>query len=478
MSSIEVIIPKKVYLPCYWHLINSQADINFLWGGRDSGKSHFIAQRLIKKCLSADYFRCIMVKKTGNSIEASQWQTIKDIVEEWGLTELFQFRKSPLSIECVNGNRFLARGCDDPANLKSIKDPTDVWYEELNQLLLYDFVTVASTLRSNKAKVEQWGSFNPEVAGNYEESWLYKTFFSTYSGDIYSNFTSTWSIDLPGGENYNFTYTSTHTTYHDNQHCKPERKAFLEQLATIDPYYYTVYTLGKWGNIKVGSPFIWTFNRSTHIVKGLQAIPHLPIILSWDFNVDPMTCLAGQVKDFEDARILDEFRLLNSDIEQLCERIRVAYPDRMFLVTGDASGQNRTVIKRDLDNYKVIKRELKLGMAQFKLPAANPPIKKTRLLCNALLSKHPKYHFSDRVPYLITDIENTEVDEHGGINVSKDKHVGHLFATWRYFNFTFLHKFIDLNYEDEANVHGSTGNGVLQNPSNGTRGIYNPGRIN
>lgn len=419
-----------------------------------------------------------MVKKTGNSIEASQWQTIKDIVEEWGLSELFQFRKSPLSIECVNGNRFLARGCDDPANLKSIKDPTDVWYEELNQLDLYDFVTVTSTLRSNKVKVEQWGSFNPEARGNYEEFWLYKTFFSTYSGDIYQNFSSTWSIDLPDGDQYQFSYTSTHTTYHDNPHCKPERKAFLEQLSLIDPYYYTIYTLGKWGNIKIGAPFIFTFSRAKHIVPGLEPIPHLPIILSFDFNVDPITCISGQVRDLEEARILEEFRILNSDIEELCQRIITTYPDRMFQVTGDASGQNRTVIKRDLDFYKIIKRELKLGMAQFKIPAANPPIKKTRLLCNALLSKHPNYHFSDRVPHLITDIENTEVDEHGGINESKDKHVGHLFACWRYFNFTFLHKYISLVSEEKPDIQGNGSARNVHESSYGTRSIYNPGRIN
>jgi phage terminase large subunit len=445
MSEIEIQIPKSVYLPCYQHLVNEQADIHFLWGGRDSGKSHFIAQRLIRKCLKSSYFRCIMVKKTGNSIEASQWQTIKDLVSEWGLNELFVFKKSPLSIECVNGNTFLARGCDDPANLKSIKDPTDVWYEELNQLDLYDFITITSTLRSNKVKAEQWGSFNPEAKGNYEDFWLFKTFFSTYAGDIYKNFTSTWSIDLPDGSAYGFTYTSTHTTYKDNRYCKPERKAFLEQLQIIDPHYYTVFTLGKWGNVKIGSPFIFTFDKTKHIQKGLQPFPYKPIILTWDFNVDPITCISGQIEElnnpFSEVRILEQFKLFNSDPEEICERIRVTYPDKSFLVTGDASGQNRIAIKRDLDYYKVIRRELKLGMGAFKLPPANPPIKKTRLLCNSLLAKHPNYHFSDRVPDLIIDIENTEVDAHGGINESKDKHVGHLFAAWRYINWNFLHSF-------------------------------------
>jgi hypothetical protein len=108
-------------------------------------------------------------------------------------------------------------------------------------------------------------------------------------------------------------------------------------------------------------------------------------------------------------RILEQFKLFNSDPEEICERIRVTYPDKSFLVTGDASGQNRIAIKRDLDYYKVIRRELKLGMGAFKLPPANPPIKKTRLLCNSLLAKHPNYHFSDRVPDLIIDIENTRL---------------------------------------------------------------------
>lgn len=439
MNEVEVKIPENVYLPCYRHLNHSVADINFLWGGRDSGKSHYIAQRLIRKCLKASYFRCIMVKKTGNSIEASQWQTIKDMVEEWGLSELFIFRKAPLSIECINGNRFLARGCDDPANLKSIKDPTDVWYEELNQLDLYDFITVTSTLRSNKVKIQQWGSFNPEAKGGYEDFWLYKTFFS--KGDIYQNFESTWSIDLPEGEKYEFTYTSTHTTYNDNPHCTPERKAFLEQLQVIDPYYYTVFTMGNWGNIKAGSPFIFNFERNKHIVKGLAYLD-LPVIISFDFNVDPITCIAGQC-DFDEVRILDEFRILNSDIYELCARVEAAYPDKMLIITGDASGQNRTALKRDMDYYKVIKNELRLGMGQFKLPASNPPIKKTRLLCNALLKKHENYHFSDRVPYLITDIESTQVNADGDIDESKDKHKGHLLACWRYFNYTFMRKFIN-----------------------------------
>lgn len=437
-----VIIPESVYLQCYRHLNNSNADLNFLWGGRDSGKSHYIAQRLIRKCMREKYFRCLLVKKTFNSIHDAQWQTIKDIVNDWGLSHLFKFKESPLSIECVNGNKFLARGCDDPGNLKSIKDPSDVWYEELNQLELNDFITVATTLRTDKANITQWCSFNPETEGPYTDHWLYKYFFK----DKPFNFDDKWIFELPTKEKIEFNYTSTHTTYFDNSHVTAQRIAFLEWLADSDPYYHKVFAKGEWGNIKAGSPFIFNFDRAKHIVKGLQPRDDLDICLSFDFNVDPITCHSGQVDEtagYEEVRILDEFRLLNSDIEQLCELVKSHYPNRMIKVTGDASGQNKTALKRDLDYYKEIKRILNLNMGQFYVPSFNPPIKKTRVLCNTLLAKHPRYYFSDRVPYLILDIEETEVDENGGIDESKDKHKGHLFACWRYFNNTFLGNFLN-----------------------------------
>lgn len=414
MNNVEVIIPTSVYLPCYRHLNNSLADINFLWGGRDSGKSHYIAQRLIRKCMKAKYFRCIMVKKTGNSIEASQWQTVKDIVEEWHLSELFTFKKSPLSIECINGNKFIARGCDDPANIKSIKDPTDVWYEELNQLELTDFITIASTLRSNKVDVEQWGSFNPEAAGDFEDFWIYKTFFDR-PGDIYQNFTGTWTIDLPDGKKYDFTYTSTHTTYLDNPYCKPARVAFLLQLAVIDPYYYKVFTLGKWGNVRVGDPFCLTFDRSKHVAK-TTLNRNYEVTLSLDFNVNPITC---QVRQFYNNWYygIESIKLDSSDIYKLCDYILNKYRGCLFIVTGDATGQNTSALVQDgINYYTVIKSKLNLSITQIRVPTVNPKVKDNRVLVNAFFTMVNVSLDPVGCKGLIFDLENVSVNDMGEID--------------------------------------------------------------
>ncbi len=285
-----------------------------------------------------------------------------------------------------------------------------------------------------------------EAARNLEEAWVrvIRATLADLKGDAWflstPRFGSTYfkklaKLENPDWINHNF------TTY-DNPFIDPaEIDAARDQL---DEATFRCEFLAEDVTLAVNK-FIYNFSREKHIVKGLEYIPHLPVILSFDFNVDPITCLVSQCNGMEDVRILDEYRLLNSDIYEMCARIASDFPDRMLLVTGDSSGQNRTALKRELDYYKVIKSELRLGFGQFKLPKSNPPIKNTRVLCNSLLGRHNNYRFSDRVPHLIIDIEETETDENGGIDKTKDKHQSHLLDCFRYFNYNFLHKFLNLN---------------------------------
>lgn len=439
MSEVTVNIPKRAFLPAYHHLLNSTADINLLWGGRDSGKSHFVAQRLIAKCLSANYFRCILIKKTANTIEASQWQTIKDIATKWGIKHLFNFRTHPLSIQCINGNSFLARGLDDPDNIKSVKDPTDVWYEEMNQITLSDFITVSTTLRGDE-KIQQWGSLNPEADVNFEDFWLYKTFFKDYEGDIYKNFTSTWTVSIPDEDPVTFVYTSTHTTYHDNPKCKPERKAFLEQLAELDPYYYLVFTLGKWGNRKNEDPFCFAFDKNKHVAT-TTLNRRYEVKLSFDFNVNPITC--GVLQDYNDwIYCIESIKLVNSDIYKLCDHINLHYPNCLFIVTGDATGQNTTALVQDgINYYTVIKSKLRLANGQIRVPTVNPKVKENRVLVNAVFSTKNVSFDPVKCKPLIFDCENVSVNDMGDIDkgdrANPKKRADHL-DWYRYYLNTFF----------------------------------------
>ena len=42
------------------------------------------------------------------------------------------------------------------------------------------------------------------------------------------------------------------------------------------------------------NPFAYAFDANKHIASGLLYNPSLPVLLSFDFNKDPITCIAGQ----------------------------------------------------------------------------------------------------------------------------------------------------------------------------------------
>jgi len=46
LQEVEIEIDTEVYLPCYRHITepDNDIDIELIWGGRDSGKSHFLGQ--------------------------------------------------------------------------------------------------------------------------------------------------------------------------------------------------------------------------------------------------------------------------------------------------------------------------------------------------------------------------------------------------------------------------------------------------
>lgn len=442
MIDIEVIIPRKAFLPCYHHLIESQSDIDFLWGGRDSGKSRFIASVLIKACLELPYFRCVLVRKVFNTIKESQWQMIKDVAIAWGVDHLFTFNINPLEIKCINGNRFICRGMDDKANLKSIANPSHCWGEELSQFWLDDFILLMTSLRSSNDKIKMWGSLNPECEADYNEFWLYSNFFGK---QIDKNFTSTWSIEIPPFKDkpaqvVEFVYTSTHTTYHDNRYCKPQRAAFLEQLYFLDPYYYKVFTLGEWGNRKNEDPFCYTFNKAKH-VKPTTLNKNYEVKLSFDFNVNPVTC--NVLQDYIPNTIygIESIKLDNSDIYKLCDYILAHYSGCLFIVTGDATGQATTALVQDgINYYTVIKSKLNLASGQIKVPTVNPKVKENRVLVNAVFHSMNVELDPVKCKGLIFDCENVSVNDMGDIDKgdrsNPKKRADHLDG-WRYYLNTF-----------------------------------------
>lgn len=282
----KVTIEDDIFLDCYRHLINSEEffDIDFLYGGRDSGKSRHVAMQLIVSCLQQPYFKCLLIRKELNTVRGSQYDLIKSVIEEWGLTRHFRFNETRLEIIYnKNGNGFYGRGLDDVGKIKSFNNPSCCWIEEGNQIDKDDFVVILTSLRANQ-DVKTWFTFNPECEMNYTEFWLYDEWFSHTTALSWS-WTKTITVD---DEPIQYKARATHSTYRDNPYCKPQRKALYESYKNSknNAYWYQTYTLGLWGYRRTGGEFWKCFDEQKHTKKVEYDNTRVVYVIA-DSNVNP-----------------------------------------------------------------------------------------------------------------------------------------------------------------------------------------------
>lgn len=219
-------------------------------------------------------------------------------------------------------------------------------------------------------------------------------------------------------------------------------QAQWENWENMDPQLYKRFIQGSWEFDKPANVFAYNFNEQVHH-KLVEYDDNLPLYLSFDFNVEPITCLAEQ-HDLHFVHFIKEFRLVKSDIDELCEFIVTTFPNAHFMVTGDASGAARTALKKNLNYYKSIRIGLDISTLQLKVPRANPAVRNTRVLCNSLLAKHPQFFINTLAcPNLTIDLNSVVVDENGDIDKDKDKRKTHLLDCFRYDLWTWHRDFLD-----------------------------------
>ena len=414
----------------YW---NNRDKILIFYGGYGSGKSVFVIDVLIDRCMNDKYFRFLYGRKVFDTVRNSVFKTITDRIEERGLQKHFSYsmvENSSMIIRCkYNSNIFLPFGADKPDKLKSIKDPSGIFCEEIDQFTLEDFGILLSRLRTEKAQLQLFGAFNSTAVK--ENHWLKQTIFlkNSESTNVFCNYTDNYFID------------------------QKEYEKTLWVSAAFNEQKFNEIAKGAWGADSKDNTFIYSFRSSerkdkkpgySHKTSGLTVDYSLPVVLSFDFNVEPITCTLWQHStDLSWISGIQEYRLLNSDIFELCERIKTDHPGAYFIVTGDASGKNRTAITRGNKNYfYFIKEILQLNSTQFILPGANPAHSNTRMLANVLFEKHPALLINETMQHLISDINNVLLNEDGGIEKGKDKYKGHLLDTMLYYFWNFHLSFL------------------------------------
>lgn len=216
---------------------------------------------------------------------------------------------------------------------------------------------------------------------------------------------------------------------------------YMDRFKNLDPLTYARHIEGNWSAFAVDKPFMYCF-EDKHVSKTIELNQKDTVYLSFDFNVDPITCTAWQIgKDFIHG--LYEFRLRNSNLYELCDVIKSTLPKCHYIITGDASGLSRHVVnKGNINNYTIILKELGVSINQLKVPKSNPPINESRTLCNSIFARHANVLLHERMKYLIEDNRFVQVKDDGSIDKTSNAHMGHLLDTERYIFNSFKHDFI------------------------------------
>lgn len=200
----------------FWKTINSNKYLfHVLKGGRASAKSTHIAIWLVLALMKYPV-TCLCIRKVGNTLTESVFEQLKEAIDILNVGHVWKVQKSPLQLIYIpRGNKFIFRGADDPAKIKSIKMSkfpiAFVWFEELAEFKTEDEV---STIVNSVLRAELPPGLSYKVIYSYnppkrKQSWVNKKFETNFIPDN--------------------TFIH-HSTYLDNPHIS---KAFIEEAEEV-----------------------------------------------------------------------------------------------------------------------------------------------------------------------------------------------------------------------------------------------------
>lgn len=425
---IRVTNPERVFAPVFHHLWGSDDRFVVNMGGTASGKSFSSAQKeVLKACESS--INTLVIRKVGATLKDSVIPSFMRRISEFKLGQFFTLNKSDRELtNSVTKSKILFRGLDDPEKLKSIEGIKRIMIEEASELDFEDFLEVNRRVRGME-DIQITLNFNPIHEGH----WLKSHFFDRDIEDC----------------------AIIHSTYKDNPFLTEKDREQIEHMKEYDYNQYRIYALGEWGITGNDNPWLFSFKESKHIGH-VSFMPTYPVYLSFDFNREPVSCLAFQMSPNQGqhdsfVHVIQEFAE-NIQLEELCQRIKTAYPVSILFVTGDASGSHGDIgfTERHATYYKMIQRYLNLSDRQMNLNSKNLGHNDSRNLCNLMLHQYPSLKIHPDCKLLRADIAKATVDDTkalpGILKKDRKEYKMDVMDCFRYFFQTYFLSFVQQAY--------------------------------
>ena len=170
MPTINLNISKQIFCPIYLpYLYDYSKRYNVYYGGRASGKTKFIMQKLLIKGLRERRMILLMRKQT-TQLRDSVWKEMLQTISDFHLLDYFSINKTEFRITCnINGTEFKCLGLDEPEKIKGFADISDVFMDEVTGFNKEDVELIDGTLRSPKFKLplQMYFAFNPISKANF-----------------------------------------------------------------------------------------------------------------------------------------------------------------------------------------------------------------------------------------------------------------------------------------------------------------------
>lgn len=204
---------------------------------------------------------------------------------------------------------------------------------------------------------------------------------------------------------------------------KPSDNAYVTQdqwntWGQMDERYQAQFIEGDWTDFDDKDPrWAYAFDERKHVAQSIPFLPTFPVYLGFDFNREPLTCVAMQKSP--QIGLSNSFthfiKELKGDwqLREICTQIRTTFPNSILYVTGDSSGNKGDVgyENRNDTHYTMIRKYLNLNEKNMDLNKSNLEHHDSRLLVNTALTILPNVKFCKRgCPTLIAEYKKAKVD--------------------------------------------------------------------
>ena len=345
-------------------------DIALYQGGYGSGKTFCGSLLGILLALKYPGIRGLVGAQTYPLVRDTTLKTYFEHLDnmEFKINIHYEFKVAESKLIFKNGSEILFRHMQEPNKLKSLnlgfielEEMSDIPESTFKMLLGRLRQAIKPEWKDKDFKYRLFGHTNPEPA----KGWIYK-YFVEEKKDNYR------LIQAPTTQN------------------KFLASDFVDSLKqAYDEQYYRINVLGEFGDYTSG---LVVKGFTSDNIKDLHYQSDLPLHLTWDFNVDPMSCICAH-KTKDKVFYFDEFVLENTSTQRTINAVIERYPNHKgdIIINGDASGDNRST-QSEFSNYVIIKKTLQRHypdkQIRIQLRSFNPPIKNRIAAFNAMVCNH------------------------------------------------------------------------------------------